>query len=54
MYISSSLLVLCIAVLAEAVFVFRVGNANVPVTGTEAKAKDFGPLVDGKFQPGFK
>ncbi|TDL15481.1 hypothetical protein BD410DRAFT_808900 [Rickenella mellea] len=39
-------------VFADAVKVFRAGNAEVPVTGTEAKAKDFGDLVNGEFQPG--
>ncbi|TDL15484.1 hypothetical protein BD410DRAFT_902576 [Rickenella mellea] len=49
---TSLLFVLLLAVFADAVKVFRAGNAKVPVTGTEAKEKDFGALVGGEFQPG--
>ncbi|TDL14597.1 hypothetical protein BD410DRAFT_809608 [Rickenella mellea] len=53
MQLQSILFVVLLAIFVDAERVFRAGNTMVPVTGTEAKEKDFGPLVNGKFQPGF-
>jgi hypothetical protein len=49
--ISLATLFFLLAVASNAVKVYREGNTKVPVTGTEAKEKDFGPLVNGKFVP---
>jgi hypothetical protein len=50
-FASFATLFLLFAVASNAVRVYREGNTKVPVTGTEAKVKDFGELENGEFVP---
>jgi hypothetical protein len=49
--VSLATLLLFFAIASHAVRVYHKGNTKLPVTGTEAKEKDFGPLEDRKFIP---